>query len=224
MGPAAGGYLTQPPQPSGAGEGSWASGEWSRLCACPHSSSPGPALPLLDPMTWFISQLPPPTPSFHQRSWASSPGAGEGRPHRPARGGCWPMPSAMWARPSVRAPASLAGFCSPVWWPGAVGLGARPRRGREHRREGPWGSLRDGALLGRGLPPAGGQGAAVVGPGRPHPGAPGAWLSLRGPRKQNQSTEVGPTGKFGPTGRAVETAAQRLRRGSLAQRWEQTGA
>ena len=45
-----------------------------------------------------------------------------------------------------------------------------------------------------------------------------------GAQKANQSTEVGPTAKFGPKGRAVQKAAQRLRPGSLAQRWEQMGA
>lgn len=126
------------------------------------------------------------------------------------------MPSATWARPSVlRAPVSLAGFCSLQW----ALVPARPQSGRgaPHPKSalkgGAAGRPQRGAMLGRGLLPARGQGAAVAGPGRPHPGASGAWLSLQGPRKQNQSTEVGPTGKFGPMGRAVQKTARRLRRG-----------
>lgn len=113
---------------------------------------------------------------------------------------------------------------------GAVGLSARvPPVGQRcpsssERIEGRGhGASSERRVLGRGLPPAGGQGAAMAGPGRLHPGVPGAQLSLRGPRKQNQSTEVGPTGKFGPMGRAVQKAARRLRRGWPCRGSRQTG-
>lgn len=216
-----------PPSPlSALGQGGAAGprGSGAGSVPVPIARSPGPALPLLDPVTWLISQSPPPTPSFHQRSWASSPSAGEGRP--PPSRPRWVLADALCdVGEAFRSDSSISCWlllsCVVA---GGSGPWRPPPSGERTPKEGPWGALRDGALLGRGLPPAGGQGAAVAGPGRPHPGVPGAWFSLQGPRKQNQSTEVGPAGKFGPTGRAVQKAAQRLRRGSLAQRWEQTGA
>lgn len=191
MGPAAGGCLTQPPQPSGAGEGSWASGEWSRLCACPHSSSPGPALPLLDPMTWFISQLPPPTPSFHQRSWASSPGAGEGRP---------PPSRPRWVLADALCDVGEA-FCSgssiSCWLllacvvAGGSGPWRPPPSGERAPKGGAVGLPQRWCSAGEGLPPAGGQGAAVVGPGRPHLGLLGPGLAFGGPESKTSQLRLG---------------------------------